>query len=173
MKSMPAEQVLRFLRLINESHIWACLDGGWGVDALLEEQTRPHSDLDLIINVEDASRLIELATRNGFHVLPDGSKSNFILADVDDHRVDVHAILFDERGFGVFQHPDGRRWPFPASAFSGQGSISGQPVRCLSPEAQVQCHGQGYEPTSKDIEDMTRLQERYGVILPLGLCRQE
>lgn len=170
---MPAEQVLRFLRLINESQIWACVDGGWGVDALLEIQTRQHSDLDLIINLEDASKLIELATLNGFHVLPEGSRSNFILADVNEYRVDVHAILFDDRGYGVFQHPDGRRWPFPASAFSGQGFISGQPVRCLSPEAQVQCHGQGYEPTSKDLDDMKRLQERYDVILTLALCRQD
>ena len=27
--------------------VW--LDGGWGVDALLKKQTRPHNDIDLFI----------------------------------------------------------------------------------------------------------------------------
>jgi hypothetical protein len=40
------------------------------------------------------------------------------------------------------------------------------------PEAQVQCYGQGYLPTESDLADMQRLQERFGVVLPLILCRQ-
>jgi len=45
-------------------------------------------------------------------------------------------------------------------------------VLCLSPDAQVQCHGQGYAPTETDLRDMALLQERFGVVLPLSLCRR-
>jgi lincosamide nucleotidyltransferase A/C/D/E len=172
MTSMPAKQVLRFLQWMRESQLQVCVDGGWGVDALLQEQTRAHGDLDIIIDLNDAQKLKDLATLNRYRVLPGGSEANFVFADDDGYQVDVHAILFGDRGFGVFLHPDGRRWPFPASAFSGQGLIAGEAVRCLTPEAQVQCHGQGYDPTPKDLDDMQRLQERFEVVVPLALCRQ-
>ena len=48
----------------------------------------------------------------------------------------------------------------------------GKAVRCLSPDAQVQCHGQGYTPDEDDLRDMKRLQDRFGVVLPLALCPQ-
>jgi lincosamide nucleotidyltransferase A/C/D/E len=35
--------------------IW--LDGGWGVDALLGEQTRPHDDLDIVVEERHLLRL--------------------------------------------------------------------------------------------------------------------
>jgi len=73
-------------------------------------------------------------------------------------------------GFGCFLLPDGREWPFPPPAFAGRGTVGGRPVWCLSPEAQVQCHGQGYVPTAKDLADMARLQARFEVVLPLSLC---
>ena len=85
----------------------------------------------------------------------------------------MHAIEFDERGYGFFNLSDGRRWPFPPAAFAGQGRVGEHRVLCLSADAQVQCHAQGYEPTENDLRDMERLQERLGVVLPVGLCRQQ
>lgn len=168
-----AEHVFQFLELADAANIRIVIDGGWGVDALLQEQTRPHSDLDVILDVNDSLELKRLCLRNGYSELPDGTSSNYLLKDASGGRIDVHAITFDDRGFGVFQFPDGRRWPFPRSAFQGEGSIADRTVICLSPDAQVQCHGQGYTPTPKDIEDMRKIQEKFGVVLPISLCRQE
>jgi lincosamide nucleotidyltransferase A/C/D/E len=36
-------------------NIW--IDGGWGVDALLGAQTRPHKDLDIAIEERDVAGL--------------------------------------------------------------------------------------------------------------------
>jgi lincosamide nucleotidyltransferase A/C/D/E len=105
-------------------------------------------------------------------VKPGGTPSNFVLADPLGREVDVHAIEFDDRGYGTFRLADGRRWPFPPSAFTGRGRVMGREARCLSAEAQVQCHGQGYVPSEKDLRDMESLQARFGVVLPLHLCRQ-
>jgi len=54
---LTATAVLEFQALMELSSLDVCLDGGWGVDALLGEQTREHGDLDIILNVEDLPRL--------------------------------------------------------------------------------------------------------------------
>jgi hypothetical protein len=43
---MTAEDALAPYDLFRSQGITVWLDGGWGVDALLGRQTRPHSDLD-------------------------------------------------------------------------------------------------------------------------------
>jgi len=40
-----AEHVLEILTALHGTDVW--IGGGWGVDALVGEQTRPHGDLDL------------------------------------------------------------------------------------------------------------------------------
>jgi lincosamide nucleotidyltransferase A/C/D/E len=169
---MTSDAVLEFLSLMDASSVDVCLDGGWGVDALLGEQTREHADLDVILRVDELPRLIEATAAAGFARQPEGTETNFVLKNPSGDAVDVHAIAFDERGFGIFALPDGRKWPFPPSAFRGRGQIRGKSARCLSAEAQVQCHGQGYEPDENDLHDMELLQDRFGVVLPLILCRQ-
>jgi lincosamide nucleotidyltransferase A/C/D/E len=169
---MTADAVVEFLGLMEASSIEVCLDGGWGIDALLGEQTREHGDLDIIISVEDVPRLAAIARVVGYARQPGGTDTNFVLKTPSGHEVDVHAIAFDGRGFGVFALPDGRTWPFPPAAFRGHGRVRGKEVRCLSPDAQVQCHAQGYPPDETDLQDMKLLQERFGVVLPLALCRQ-
>ena len=52
--------------------VW--LDGGWGVDALLGEQTRPHSDVDIVIQHKDAPKLRELLERQGYQDVPRDDK---------------------------------------------------------------------------------------------------
>src|SRR5262249_21330488 len=151
---MNAATVLRVLDALEAADVRVWLDGGWGVDALIGKQTREHRDLDVIVALDDVSHLEESLREAGFSRRPEGSLTNFVMAHHADGEVDVHAVNFDHRGYGVFLLPDGRRWPFPPSAFAATGIVDGRAVLCLSPDAQVQCHGQGYAPTEKDLADM-------------------
>jgi lincosamide nucleotidyltransferase A/C/D/E len=169
---MTSGAVVEFLSLMEISSVEVCLDGGWGIDALLGEQTREHGDLDIIVRVEDVPRLVAVTRSAGYVRQTGGTDGNFVLKTPSGHEVDVHAIAFDGHGFGVFALRDGRKWPFPPAAFRGRGQVQGREVRCLSPDAQVQCHAQGYVPDEADLRDMQRLQDRFGVVLPLALCRQ-
>src|SRR4030095_116196 len=171
--TMDADAVVEVLATLDNASLHVWLDGGWGVDALLGEQSREHADLDIIVNATDVLKLQEALLAVGFHVKPGGTAANFVLADEHEREIDVHPIEFDQRGYGFFQLRDGRRWPFPPAAFAGKGLVGERQVRCLSADAQVQCHGQGYEPTEDDLRDMERLQERFGVVLPVSLCRQQ
>jgi len=169
---MTANAVCEVLGSLEKASVQVWLDGGWGVDALLGEQTRDHADLDIILSSTDVPKLQEALLGIGFQAKAGGTAASFVFADEHGREVDVHPIEFDQRGYGFFRLPDGRRWPFPPAAFAGQGRVGERHVRCLSADAQVQCHGQGYVLTEKDLRDMERLQDRFGVVLPVSLCRQ-
>jgi lincosamide nucleotidyltransferase A/C/D/E len=54
---MTAQDVVDVYGYVEESGIVMWLDGGWGVDALLARQLRPHNDLDIAIDWKDVPRL--------------------------------------------------------------------------------------------------------------------
>ena len=169
---MPAEAAVELLRLFEAAGIDVWLDGGWAVDAALGEQTRPHKDLDIILQISDLPKLREILEDRGFRVQAGGTESNFVLADNHGLEIDVHAMSFDETGNGVYRMSNGQDWIFPAAGFAGQGHILNVKVRCLSPEVQVLCHAYGYVPSEKDFRDMELLEARFGVELPPHLRRK-
>jgi len=163
---MTAGALVDLLWLFESAGIEVWLDGGWAVDAVLGAQTRPHKDIDIILRVAELPKLREVLGRRGFERQQGGTESNFVLADRSGLEVDVHAIVFDQDGNGVYRMENGSDWIFPPAGFIGRGVVQGIGVRCLTPETQVLCHAHGYVPTAKDLRDMELLQARFGVELP-------
>ena len=64
---MNTADVIDLYTQLDRLGIEAWLDGGWGVDALLGEQTRPHADVDLVIQHKDVPKLRELLERQGYY----------------------------------------------------------------------------------------------------------
>ena len=60
-----AEDVISIYQTLSPNSIQVWLTGGWGVDALLREETRPHKDLDIIVLVADIVRMRDLLGRAG------------------------------------------------------------------------------------------------------------
>lgn len=170
-RAMPAEALVELLSTLEEAGIETWLDGGWGVDALLERQTRPHKDIDLIVRVSDVPALRAALAAYGFAVIEGIPPHAFVLADGAGREVDIHAVTFDAKGDGVYRRENGTDWTFPAGGFCGRGSIAGREVACLTPEVQVLCHAHGYTPIEKDFADMEALRTRFGVALPPSLQR--
>ena len=140
--------------------VW--LDGGWGVDALLGEQTREHDDLDLVAELRHSARIVELLGELGYELVAGGTPKSFVLVDAVGRQVDVHPVTFDGEGGGTYQMDDGRKWIYPAEGFSGRGNVAGRAVRCLSPAVQVLVHA-GYELGEKDYRELELLRDRFGV----------
>ena len=46
---MRAEEVTALYTLLAEREVRVWVDGGWGIDALLAEQTRQHKDFDALV----------------------------------------------------------------------------------------------------------------------------
>jgi len=167
---MTASTLLELLGWIRDAGIPVWLDGGWGVDALVESQSRAHKDVDLIIAQSDSNRLTKLLNEHAYR-FKEGRPENFVLADDAGREIDVHVVEFDEDGNGVYRMENGELWVFPAEGFTGRGRVEGVEVQCLSPEVAVECHANGYTPQEKDFADMELLERRFGVVLPPTLRR--
>src|SRR5207237_7001400 len=57
---LTAAGVVDVLWRLRAAGIDVWVEGGWGVDALLGEQTRPHDDLDLGVRMEDVDRICRI-----------------------------------------------------------------------------------------------------------------
>ncbi len=161
---MKADDVITLYQKLEESGIRIWLDGGWGVDALLQEQTRSHKDVDVVVQAEDVGRMREILSRTGFE-FAEGTATNFVLKDPAEREIDVHVVRFDDHGNGIYRMQNGEDWVYPAEGFAGKGKIGAVQVRCLSPSVQMSCHT-GYKLREKHIRDMQLLRERFGVDFP-------
>jgi len=162
---MSGPEVLEILDALAGEGIAAWVDGGWGVDALLREQTREHEDLDVVIALADGEKAEEALSALGFWLSEDERPTRFVLGHGDGRRIDFHTVVFDEEGGGLQGLQDGRSYRYPPEGFAGEGVIDGRAARCLTPEVQLECH-LGYEPDETDRHDMRLLAERFGLRLP-------
>jgi lincosamide nucleotidyltransferase A/C/D/E len=168
---MDAQSLREVVDLLAEHGIEVWLDGGWGVDALLERETREHDDLDLVAELRHSDRIIALLEDLGYELVDGAPPVSFVLVDRRGRQVDVHPVTFDDEGAGVYELREGGQWVYPAEGFTGTGSVSDRPVRCLTPEVQVLVHA-GYELTDKDYRELYLLRERFGVELPEDLVER-
>ncbi|WP_107528752.1 nucleotidyltransferase domain-containing protein [Streptomyces sp. Ru72] len=155
--------VLEVLHLLETAGATAWVDGGWGVDALVGETTRAHSDLDLVVLLDELPLVRTTLTEAGFtEVLRDWLPTALAVADGAGREIDLHPItgLRSEGGYQLL--PGGERFHYPAPTI---GTIGGHDVWCVDAATQVQCHI-GYEATEKDRRDMARLHATTGVALP-------
>jgi lincosamide nucleotidyltransferase A/C/D/E len=168
---MSSSHLTELLRLLGEASIDAWLDGGWGVDALLGRQTRRHRDVDIIVAVSNVPKLLDILGCQGFAVKEGTPPNSFVLSNRHGLEVDVHTVVFDNDGNGIYTMQSGEDWIYPADGFSGRGTVEGRSVACLSATTQVLCHAHGYAPVDKDLRDLELVQKSFGVELPPQLKR--
>jgi lincosamide nucleotidyltransferase A/C/D/E len=172
-----AEDVINIYKSLMANDIQAWLTGGWGVDALLQKQTRPHKDLDILILVDDIMQVRTLLSRDGYdlkELWPENrwvmdrhgaiTATAFVLRDTEGREVDAHAMRFDNRGNGVPAWKD-EGLMFKRENLAGKGMIAGHAVHCLSPEMQVLCHT-GYDLPPEQQRDVKLLSEKFSVEYP-------
>jgi lincosamide nucleotidyltransferase A/C/D/E len=162
---VDALSVLEAITTLQNAGVRVWLDGGWGIDALVGEQTREHDDLDCVIALNDAGIAREALAAVGFAVTLDELPTRFVVRDRSDRRVDFHTVTFDATGAAIQQLQDGRLAPYPAEGFSGFGHVAGVRVACLTAAVQSR-HHLGYDPDEKDHHDMGLLADRFGIELP-------
>lgn len=165
---MTSSDVAAVLDRLEREQITVWLDGGWGVDALVGRRTRSHSDLDLVIAQSDLTRAQAALAGLGFEHDPStepGLPARLILVAADGRRVDLHPVIFDERGNGWQPLGGGAYGAYPAEGLTGRGEIEGRPVQCLTPELQLR-HHLGYPPDKNDRHDLRVLAERFDLALP-------
>ncbi len=159
---VESTDVLDLLDAFDEAGIHYWLDGGWGVDCLLLEQTRTHGDLDLVLPRWDLDHATRLLTSRGFAIIRDWLPTSLALRDAGGREVDLHPVDPTPDGGGHQLLPDGERWHYGAPVVGG---ILDRSVRCASAEDQLRMH-QGYDPRPVDIQDVHRLAEHFRLPVP-------
>lgn len=158
---MTARDAVDLYNLFDQHGIKVWIDGGWGVDALLGQQTRRHDDLDVALHHSDLSTLCKLLADRGYHHLPtsDSWGCNFVLGDDQGHRIDLHSFEIDSRGGNTFG------CAYRGECLTGIGTIDGYPVRCIAPDSIVKFHT-GYPLGRDDFLDAKALCEKFAVEMP-------
>ena len=169
-REMTAKDVVILVDALEHGGITVWLDGGWAVDAALGEQTRPHDDLDLVVDLSDVERVQSTLAAQGFALASGGSPKSFELVDSEWRQVDVHPVAWSDSGDGFYLMENDKHWVYPAAGFSGSGIVDGRRLRCLTPEVQVMCHT-GYEPHRSSYDDVWALSRRFGIRVPLEYAR--
>jgi lincosamide nucleotidyltransferase A/C/D/E len=167
---MTIEDVIDVLDSLDGEGILVYVDGGWGVDALIGEQTRRHGDLDLALDRDRLDRAREALEEHGFRhdtTIEPGLPARLVLRDARGRQVDFHPLLFDKGGDGWQQLSEsGRAWGrYPAEDLDASGAIAGRLVRCLSPQLQFRFR-MGYEWSERDEHDLRLLVEHFGLPRP-------
>jgi lincosamide nucleotidyltransferase A/C/D/E len=160
---VTADDVLEIIHRLDDAGIEWWIHGGWGDDALLGRETRPHDDLDIAVRRADVERLEPILSE--FRRVRDEWPASFVLADARGRQIDVHPIRIDQRGDAWQEQANGAMVRWPREALAGRGRIGDRDVRCTSPEFQLQSH---LYPGHDDVDrrDVELLCERFGLQRP-------
>ncbi len=172
---MPAEDVIFLYQLFTSATIAVWIIGGWGIDALLGEQTRMHKDLDVLVLMDDVARLLALLEGQNYSLaylweenrfMPDRQEKEiataFVWRDGGGHEIDVHAMRLDDDGNGVPMWIVDEALLFRRQDLEAQGVIGDVRVRCISPQMQLAYHT-GYELPESHLRDMERIRAKFGI----------
>jgi len=175
---VTAKDAILIYNTLSTHNIRVWLTGGWGIDALLEEQTRPHKDLDVIILQDNVRGLCEILARDGYrlHQLwsenrwvvdskQDKIPTAFVLQDPNGRQLDAHAMVLEEAGNGIPSWTEADDLIFLKQDLAAVGRIGGIAVRCITPEMQMRVHA-GYPLPEAHRRDLVLLHERFGIAYP-------
>ena len=161
---MTAADVHEILDRLDAAGIEWWINGGWGSDALLGHQTRPHDDLDFAVRLEDLERL-PVVFPEFRRVQEEDWPSAYVLRDEHGRQLDFHPLELDGHGDGWQPQRDGPPALWPREALAARGTIAGREVRCTSPAFQVESHlYEGYDDV--DWAAVVALCERFELPLP-------
>lgn len=134
---MSIATVLLVMAGLDASGVEVALMGGWGADALIGEQLRPHHDLDLIVNRDHLDKALVALYALGFaEWFREGSPGSFGDLDLETgvvvrngamRVVDLHSMRFDQ----------------PRLALA-EGTIGGRRVPCMPAELQIRANAKSH-----------------------------
>jgi lincosamide nucleotidyltransferase A/C/D/E len=159
---MDSGTVLAVLAALRAARVRVWLAGGWGIDALLGRQSRPHRDADLLHDHDSEDRALAVLAGLGYRPGLDARPVRFVLHADAGHELDLHPLHIATDG-SAWQAADndGARFDYPAGCFT-TGRIDGVTVPCVSVAQQIYFH-QGYPPADRDRADMAALRAEFGV----------
>ncbi|MBY0422543.1 MAG: hypothetical protein K2Q06_09575 [Parvularculaceae bacterium] len=162
---MRSEDVVDLYQELTRNGVALWIDSGWAVDAAVGRQTRAHADLDIAVESKFVSQLRQILAQRGYResTSVNAIDWNFILADHEGRRIDVHVVVLDELRGACADPLEGIA--YPAGSLTGEGAIAGAFVRCVSAEALLRFKT-SYAPRDCDRDDVAVLCALLGRRVP-------
>ncbi len=154
---MALTEVLTVLQALDEVGCRYWLEGGWGIDALVGRQTRPHRDLDVDFDGAYEVTVLAALQKLGYVVETDWRPNRVEFIAPGRGWVDLHPLLMAADGSAQQAALGGGYHQFDRSWFT-VGHLSGRPVPCVTAEAQ-RLFRQGYELRLVDRHDFDVLDQ--------------
>jgi lincosamide nucleotidyltransferase A/C/D/E len=163
---LSAQDAVSLYAMLAERGVRCWITGGWGVDALLGRETRPHHDLDVLVGLDSLSQLQDVLAEQGFTRSLEWEENRwvdqggvqrptaFVETDTLGRELDIHIIevLPGRAPVALYDHD----WNFDHNALDGVGSILGTRVACVSAATQLRAHT-GYDLPRHQQADVERL----------------
>lgn len=148
--------------MLKQAGLQFWLAGGWAVDFHAGGVTRPHTDVDLVVQHADKKEVHDLLLDAEFKVVDNSEPDAEMIYQRGNFRVDLSFIV--ELDDGTVVSPGWEHWPWPPSSFSsGIRQLSGVGCHVVSAstlltsrrdyETQV-----GDEPRPCDLADIQILE---------------
>lgn len=141
MLEFRAENVLYILQLLEKHSLFVVLDGGWGVDALMNKQSRIHSDLDILILEKELGDVVSVLEKEGFSCIEEETElpNRYVMyCEITQRLIDIHPLkeLLDG---GYLLDMINFVFVYPRESVMEYGRINDQRVRCITAEQQRRC----------------------------------
>ncbi len=125
---MGAARAVETLEALERADVTVCCMGGWGIDALLGEQSRTHRDLDLIVDRTNWDAALPALAGLGYEKWYEQSgdkpfEDRVVVRDAAMRVVDIHPLDLEQADLSI-----------------ASGTIDGHPVKCISAEQQFHSH---------------------------------
>jgi hypothetical protein len=156
------DSLAELFALLEQAGLQFWLAGGWAVDFHAGRVTRPHSDVDLVVDHADKEELHALLLDAEFKVVEDSEPDAEMTYQRDNFKVDLSFVV--ELDDGTVVSPGWEHWPWPpGSLSSGISQLSG--VSChvvsastlLTSKRDYEAHV-GDEPRPCDLADIQVLE---------------
>ena len=116
--------------------MWLWIGGGWGADALVGRETRPHANVDLIMDVDSLPAVLDLLAADGFVPTENWLPVRIEVAHPDGRRVDPHPARSRPDEGAVQAGLEGTGFCYPVGCTT-TGTIAGRAVTRLTAAKQL------------------------------------
>ena len=145
---MPPHEVVALYKLLTAHSIAAWLDGGWAVDALAKQQTRPHQDVDFLVPIQYTNKLLNIFQARGYVV--DERETEFpyrlvVLNPKESLMIDFHLVIPQDDGSVIFRITNYKEnvpsydHRYLKDGLRGVGCVNGINIPCITLDEQVRC----------------------------------
>lgn len=150
------EDLFKVLDIIEKAETTYWVDGGWGVDILVGNQTREHRDVDIDFDSKHTEKIMSTLKDCGYEIVEDRSPVRIELHHPKLGYIDIHPFIINDDGSAKQASLEGGWYEFEPDFF-GSAIYNEKRIPCISAKGQKKFHT-GYPLREIDKHDIINIE---------------